>query len=214
MASFDFRDLVSGMEVRDPSLGSVPVLDIMREHLVRYVMTTSKGIIILRHMPLRVRRQIDLAQARLYPSRLQMEAEARMLLPYFDGVPPEQVRKDKLDRFEQIAHQLMLTDMSAMGVIVAPALGSMEDYERLFDSLTPEEQVQLATAVRDLATPVPPEKVDSTALEIARANGLQVMDEDMLQMLTVSQAAYWSDRVARESRKAEEMARAIAGRKA
>ena len=213
MVSFDFRDLVSSMEVRDPAEGSVPVCDIMREHLVRYVMQTTKGIIILRHMPLRVRRMTDLAQARLYPTRPELEAEARSLVPYFDGVPEEQVKPEKRERFEQIARELMLTDMSAMGVIVAPALGSMEDYERLFESLTPEEQVQLASAVRDLSTPVPYAMVDSTAMEVAKANGLSLMDESQLELMTVSQAAYWTERLARESRKAEELARSLVGRK-
>ena len=90
---------------------------------------------------------------------------------------------------------------------------SMEDYERLFESLTPEEQVQLASAVRDLSTPVPFDMVDSTAMEVAKANGLSLMDESQLELMTVSQAAYWSERLARESRKAEELARSLVGRK-
>ena len=93
------------------------------------------------------------------------------------------------------------------------ALGSMEDYERLFESLTPEEQVQLASAVRDLSTPVPYAMVDSTAMEVAKANGLSLMDESQLELMTVSQAAYWTERLARESRKAEELARSLVGRK-
>lgn len=208
---FDFRDLVSGMEVRDPSEGTVPIMELQEEHRVRYVMRTSKGVIVLRHMPLRVRRIVDLAQGRLYPERLRLEAEARTLLPYFQGIPEDEVDPDARRRFEEIAMQLMVTDMSAMGVIVAPALGSMDDYERLYEALTEDERVQLASAVRDLSTPVPPDRVDSTALEIAKANNLQIMDEGMLQLLTVSQAAYWGDRLARESRRAEELARRLRG---
>ena len=213
MVSFDFRDLVSGMEVRDPLQGTVPVMELQEEHLVRYVMETSKGLIVLRHMPLRVRRMTDLVQARLYPSRLELEAEARSLLPYFDGVPEGQVPPEKKERFQRIAHELMLTDMSAMGVIVAPCLGCMDDYERLYESLTPDEQVRLATAVQTLSVPVPPGRVDPTALEVANANGLKLMGEDMLRLMTVSQAAFWTDRLNRESRRAEELARSIAGRR-
>lgn len=211
MASFDFRDLVTGAEVRDPAEGSVPVMELMEEHRVRYVMQTSKGVIVLRHMPLRVRRIVDLVQGRLYPERLKLEAEARSLLPYFDGIPPEDVDPEARARFEEIASQLMLTDMSAMGVIVAPALASMDDYDRLYESLTEPERLQLATAVRDLSTPVPAKHVDSTALEVARANNLTIMDDEMLRLMTVSQAAFWTDRLARESRQAEELARRMRG---
>lgn len=211
MPTFDFRDLVSGMEVRDPMEGTVPVLELMEEHKVRYVLSTSRGAIVMRHMPLRVRRIVDMAQGKIYPERLQLEAEARSLLPYFDGIPEDQVNADARKRFEEITYTLMVTDMSAMGVIVAPALGSMDEYERLYESLTPEEQVQLASAVRDLSTPLPPERVDSTPLEIANANGLTLMDEEMLHLLTISQAAYWSDRLAREARKAEALAERLRG---
>ena len=55
--------------------------------------------------------------------------------------------------------------------------------------------------------------MDSTQLEIERANGITRMDDDMLDMLTVSQAAYWVDRINKENRRTEEMAKRLQGRR-
>lgn len=213
MESWDFRDLVTGDAVEDPLKGTVPIAELRREHLVRFILRTSKGLVILRPMPLRLRRTIDAVQAKLYPKRAELEREAVMLLPYFEGIPEEDVDPDARRRMEEIAAQLQVTDMSAMGVIVAPAMGTMEDVEELYESLTDAERIQLSLAIRDLSRPIPPERVDATALEIERANGLVRMDQDMLDMLTVSQAAFWVDRINKENKRTEEMAKRLQGRR-
>lgn len=213
MESWDFRDLVTGDAVEDPLKGTVPIAELRREHLVRFILRTSKGLVILRPMPLRLRRIIDAVQAKLYPKRAELEREAVMLLPYFEGIPEEDVDPDARRRMEEIAAQLQVTDMSAMGVIVAPAMGTMEDVEELYESLTDAERIQLSLAIRDLSRPIPPERVDATALEIERANGLVRMDQEMLDMLTVSQAAFWVDRINKENRRTEEMAKRLQGRR-
>lgn len=213
MESWDFRDLVTGDAVEDPLKGTVPIAELRREHLVRFILRTSKGLVILRPMPLRLRRIIDAVQAKLYPRRAELEREAVLLLPYFEGIPEEDVDPDARRRMEEIAAQLQVTDMSAMGVIVAPAMGTMEDVEELYESLTDAERIQLSLAIRDLSRPIPPERVDATALEIERANGLVRMDQDMLDMLTVSQAAFWVDRINKENRRTEEMAKRLQGRR-
>ena len=82
-----------------------------------------------------------------------------------------------------------------------------------YESLDETERIQLSLAVRDLSMPIPPERVDATSLEIERANGITRMDEDMLDMLTVSQAAFWTDRIRREAKRAEETARRLQGRR-
>lgn len=212
METWDFRDLVTGDAVEDPLKGTVPIAELRREHLVRFVFRTSKGIVILRPMPLRLRRIIDAVQAKLYPKRAELEREAVAMLPYFQGIPEEDVDPDAMKRMQEITAQLQVTDMSAMGVIVAPAIGTMEDVEELYESLTETERIQLSLAIRDLSAPIPPERVDATALEIERASGIQRMDGDMLDMLTVSQAAFWIDRINKENRRAEEMARRLQGR--
>lgn len=213
MESWDFRDLVTGDAVEDPLKGTVPIAELRREHLVRFILRTSKGLVILRPMPLRLRRIIDAVQAKLYPRRAELEREAVMLLPYFEGIPEEDVDPDARRRMEEIAAQLQVTDMSAMGVIVAPAMGTMEDVEELYESLTDAERIQLSLAIRDLSRPIPPERVDATALEIERANGLVRMDQEMLDMLTVSQAAFWVDRINKENKRTEEMAKRLQGRR-
>ena len=95
--------------------------------------------------------------------------------------------------------------------VVAPALADMEDYESLYESLDEGERMQLSLAVESLSRPIPPDRVDATSLEIERANGIVRMDEDMLDMLTVSQAAFWIDRINKENRRTEEMAKRLQG---
>lgn len=213
MESWDFRDLVSGDAVPDPMQGTVPICELRREHLVRYVLRTSKGVVILRPMPLRLRRVIDMVSAKLYPERAKLVAEAATLGRLYEGVPAEDMDPDDRRRMEEVALQLQITDMDALGVVVAPALADMEDYERLYESLDERERMQLSMAVRSLARPIPPSYVDSTQLEIERANGIVRMDDDMLDMLTVSQAAFWIDRINKENRRTEEMAKRLQGRR-
>lgn len=200
---WDFRNLSTGEEVTDPLAATVPLSELRREHAVRYVMQTSKGIIILRHMPLRMHRMIEAARHAIYPETARMEKEARELLPYFQGIPEDEVDPEAKKRLMELSSQLQLTDMGALGVVVAPALASMEDYEALYESLDEKERLQLATAVRELSTPIPPERVDAAPLEIAKANGIRLMTEEELECLTVSQAAFWCDRIAQEARRTE-----------
>lgn len=211
MESWDFRDLVTGDGVPDPMQGTVPLAELRRDHLVRYVLRTSKGAIILRPMPLRLRRVIDMAEAKLYPKRAELKQEAVTLLPYFQGIPEDDVEPEARARMMEITETLRITDMSALGVVVAPALADMEDYEALYESLDEGERMQLSLAVESLSRPIPPDRVDATSLEIERANGIVRMDEDMLDMLTVSQAAFWVDRINKENRRTEEMAKRLQG---
>lgn len=204
MVRFEYRDLSGGEDI-DPDAATYSIIELNREHLVRYVLKTSKGNIILRHIPLRMKRIIDSARYHIYPTAREMEQELQELRPYFDGIPIEDVDPEAKDRVQELYEQLRLTDMYALGVIVAPALACMDDYEQLFEMLNEAERAQLAAAVRELATVCPVNRVDSTADEIARSNGLRIMDPDMLEMMTVSQANFYLDRIRQENRNIERM---------
>lgn len=200
---FDFRDVTTGEPVDDPLAGTYPIMELQREHLIRYVMTTSQGAIVLRHIPLRMKIMIDRVRHIIYPDAARMEQEVRELVPYFQGIPLEDVEPEAKARLLELKAQLSLTDMYPLGVIVAPCLASMDDYHRLYERLQPAEREQLEATVQSLAAPVPPSRVDATALEIAKANGITLMDEQMLEFLTASQAAFWTSRIASEARAVE-----------
>lgn len=198
--TYDYRDLRTGESLDDPETGSYSVLSLMREHRARYVMMTRKGAIILRHLPLRMKRIIDTVRHELYPCTAELEQRARDLLPYFDGVDREAWPEDKLRELMDIERELQVTDMYALGVIEAPLLGSMDDYDALLDMLTEDERQQLAVAVRALSSIKAPSHVDGTAMDIAQRYGMTVMNDDMLELMTVSQANYLMDRIAKENR--------------
>lgn len=197
--TYDYRDLRTGESV-DFEAGSYPVMDLLKEHRVRYVMQTSRGAIVLRHLPLRLKRIIDTVRRELYPSVHDLEQRARDLMPYFDGIPQDQWPQDKVGELQDIERQLQVTDMYALGVIEAPLLATMDDYDTLVEMLTDDERQQLAVAVRALSQVKPPDHVDGTAMDIAQRYGMRVMDEDMLRLMTVSQANYLISRIERENR--------------
>lgn len=203
--TFDFRDLATGMAVDDPMDGTYSVMELMREHRDRFVMSTSAGAIILRRMPLRMRRTIDSVRTLLYPRTAELRAEAQALMPYFQGVDPSEWDADALARIKEIEAELRVTDMDALGVIEAPLLATMDDYDDLLGRLTEDERQTLAVAVHALSEVTPPSHVDSTAQEVAERYGMTVMTKDMLDMMTVSQAAYLMSRIEKENRAVERM---------
>ena len=204
MTTYEYRDLSSGEDL-DPDVSTYSIVELNREHRVRYVMQTSKGCIILRHLPLRMKRIIDSARYHIYPTAREMEQELMEMRGYFDGISLEDAEPEARARIEELYQQLRLTDMYALGVIVAPALASMDDYEELLERLDEREQAQLAVAVRELSSIIPPKNIDGTVMEIAKANGLKVVDSDMLEELTVSQASFYLDRIRKENAAIERM---------
>lgn len=205
MVTYDFTDLSTGESMEDPDTGTYSIMELNREHLIRYVMMTSKGAIILRHMPLRLKRVIDSAMAHIYPDRPAMVREASDIAYGLQDLPPEEYPEDDARRMTELSHTLAITDMSALGVIVAPALASMDDYETLYESLTEREQITLSMAVNHLSTVRRPSTVDSTVMEIAKAHGMKLMTPEMLELMTVSQAAYYVKRIEQENRAVQRM---------
>ena len=182
----EYTDMTTG-EPCDPLDGTMSVIELTREHKRRYVLRTSAGAVILRPMPLRMKRVIDAARYALFPDMRDMEQELALLAPGLKGIPVEQWEPEVRTRVEEIAHYKQIHDMDALGVIVSPVLTDMEDYEELLEELTEDERMALALAVRELAAPRPPSQVDATALELAEKYGIELVDADLLENLTVSQ---------------------------
>ena len=197
MVTYDYRDLDTGAEAEDPEAGAYSVVALMHEHQVRYVLRTSRGAIVLRHLPLRMARVIESVRRAMYPGVADLEArfeEARK------AMDPSTATEDQLAEFLRLDRQLAMSDMTALGVIVAPVLTGMEDYEELYEKLDDVDRLRLTTAVRALASPLDPSKVDGTAEAIAQRYGIQLVDRETVEELTVSQAAYLVDRIVKEAR--------------
>ena len=190
-----------GSDADEPSDDAVySVMELRQEHRRRYVMETSKGIIILRRLPYRLKRRIDATRYVLYPKLREMEREVADLAEGLRGVPPEDWPHEAVQRIDELRIQISMRDMSALGVIVAPLLADMDEYEALYESLAESERLTLDLAVQELARPRDPSEVDATADILARHEGIRLMTEEELEMMTVSQAAYHISRINAEAR--------------
>ena len=192
---FIYRDAETGAE----AIPTYSVMELNKEHRIRYVLNTSQGAIILRPLPWRMKRIIDEARIHIYPRTKELLEEADRLRPYIDGIPEDQWLADKVERLKAIYMELRVTDMYALGVIVSPQVGTMEDVEEMYSMLNEDEAQRLALCVQALSTITPIEDIDGTALEIAKANGLELMTKEMLDLMTVSQANYYIKRIEQEN---------------
>lgn len=197
-----YQDVQTAEEV-EPKTYSV--MELLREHQVRYVLRTSIGAIVLRHLPYRMKRIIDDARLHIYPSTKDLLAEAEFLRPYFEGIPIEDQQPDKVQRMEEIYHALRSTDMTALGVIVEPPVATMDDVNEIYERLKPEEAETLSVCIQALASVR--SDIDSTAFEIAKANGLELVDREILDLMTVSQASYFIDRINKENERIRQITR-------
>ena len=178
---------------------SYSVMELNKEHLVRYVFRTEKGDIILRHLPWRMKRIIDEARLKIYPNVAELLEKVEDLNPYFIGMPEEDWIPEKVNELQVLYEQLRVTDMYILGVVEEPRLATMEDADALYQSLTETEREQLMVCVQALSSSVQPETVDTVAMEIAQANGLQIIDPLMMELLTVSQANFYMNRIKQEN---------------
>ncbi len=195
MVTYDYTDLDSG-EPTDPDEGAYSVMELNREHLVRYVLQTSKGAVVLRHLPLRMARVIESVRRTVYPSAVALEEEYEAMRK----APPEQMTEEQVADFLRLDRELAMTDMTALGVIVEPRLAGMDDYEALYEALDDGDRLRLTTAVRVLASVRDPRTVDPTAEAVARSAGIRLVTDDMLELMTVSQAAYHIGRISKEAK--------------
>ena len=205
MVTYDYTDLDTGDPAASPEEGTYSVVALDHEHLVRYVMTTSQGAIVLRHLPLRMARLIEGVRRAVYPGIEELEARYEEIRRRMEGRPSEDFADEEVADLLRLDRELAMTDMTALGIVVEPRLASMDDYEQLYERLTEDERLRLVTAVKLLASVRDPRTVDPTAEAIARSAGVQLMDEDMLRMLTVSQAAYHLGRIQREAKAIDRM---------
>ena len=200
-----YRDAGTGSEIDD--IKTVSIVELNNEHRVRYVLRTHIGAIVFRHLPIRMKRVIDDARNRIYPSVGRMMKEVEDLRPYFDGIPEEDWKEEPRKRMEELYNLLRVTDMYALGVIVSPPVASMDDVEELYGRLDETERTQMMVIVQALSSVTPADTIDSTALEIAKANGLQMLDADMMENLTISQANFYIKRIEQENERIRQLTR-------
>lgn len=199
---WEFTDYDTGLAL--PEQGKLSPVRLANEHRERWVLRTSKGDIVLRRMPLRLFRVIELARVKMYPRLMEMYQEIQEL----QAVPKGAEGYDNAqERMSALATALVMSDPAPLGVIVSPSLASMDDYEDLYEMLTPQERDRLVSAVAEMAKVASADEVDPIPEMVAERMGLKLVSKDMIEHMTVSQAEYWYSRIQAEKTAIERMYR-------
>jgi hypothetical protein len=166
-----------------PPVTKVPIEEILEQHRYRYVLETSKGTVVMKHISKRMKQHIDRIRYTRYPQAYMLEQEADIVYPlYVAGNKEENVVK----RAEEIASQLAPTlDLYALGIIEFPFLTTPEDLEGFLDALTADER----EAIRQMLTVLTAwnRPVDFSQLEIAERFHLQMIREEHIKDPTYQQ---------------------------
>jgi hypothetical protein len=197
---WEFTDFDTGLAL--PEQGKLSPVRLANEHRERWVLRTSKGDIVLRRMPLRLFRVIELARVKMYPRLMEMYQEIQEL----QAIPQGCAGYDEAqERMSALATALVMSDPAPLGVIVSPSLASMDDFEDLYEMLTTQERDRLITAVSEMTRIASADEVDPIPEMVAERMGLKLVTKDMVEHMTVSQAEYWFSRIQAEKTAIERM---------
>jgi len=161
----------------------VPIERILQQHRERYVIRTSIGTIVMKHITKRMKLAIDRIRYIRYPRVPELEAEARIVYPVVMAGSEDE---DATKRANEIAAELVPTmDLYALGIIEYPFLTTPEDVDDLMDSLDAEEQ----EAVRQMFTVLTAwgRPVDFSQLEIAERFRIQIIPIEAVENPTYQQ---------------------------
>lgn len=197
---WEFTDFDTGLAL--PEQGKLSPVRLADEHRERWILRTSKGDIVLRRMPLRLFRVIELARVKMYPRLMDMYQEIQEL----QAIPQGCAGYDEAqERMSALATALVMSDPAPLGVIVSPSLANMDDFEDLYEMLTTQERDRLITAVSEMTRIASADEVDPIPEMVAERMGLKLVTKDMVEHMTVSQAEYWFSRIQAEKTAIERM---------
>ena len=199
---WEFTDFDTGLAL--PEQGKLSPVRLAHEHRERWVLRTSKGDIVLRRMPLRLFRVIELARVKMYPRLMEMYQELQELQTVPQG---SEHYASAQERMSELATALVMSDPAPLGVIVSPSLASMDDYEELYRILNAQERDRLVTAVAEMTRVASADEIDPIPEMVAERMGLKLVTKDMIEHMTVSQAEYWYSRIQAEKTAIERMYR-------
>ena len=180
MATFDGgKYLMEDM----PPVTKVPIEEILEQHRYRYVLETSQGTIVMRHLSKRMKGHIDRIRYVRYPEAYILEQEAKIVYPIIKAGNPEE---DTVKRANEIASQLAPTlDMYALGIIEYPFLTTPEALDALLDAMTDEEREAMRQMLTVLTAWNKP--VDYSQLEIAERFHLNMVRPEHIEEPTYQQ---------------------------
>jgi len=152
-----------------PPVTKVPIEEILEQHRYRYVLQTSKGTVVMKHLSKRMKLHIDRIRYLRFPQAYVLEQEAEIVYPL---VMAGNAEEDTVQRANEIAAQLAPTmDLYMLGIIEYPFLTTPEDFYGFLEELTEEETEALRQMQIMLTAWNRP--VDYSQLEIAERFHIQ-----------------------------------------
>jgi|GEM_PF-6879092 hypothetical protein len=195
---YDFEDAETHEQV-DPARLMFSASDLLKQHHKVFVLHTGAGDLIMRYMPLRVRRIVDAMRAMLYPHYLDW---SRSLAEIWRGADnnmnnlPEELKQKSI---ELTALLMPANRLDLLGVLVWPRVTCDEDADRLYSLLTTDESADLDELMAELSKSVDPADIDGTVLDLADRYHVDYVDRELLDNLTVQQANYLIGRINAEN---------------
>lgn len=198
--TYHYVDTETG-EDADPTSHTYSVMALAKEHQIRYVFKSADGAIILRHLPLRMKRVIDSVMAMIFPSSDALRKRIAELAEGIRDVPEDDIPDEiKSEFIKASAEYRCIAQYYALGVIEEPRCCTMDDVDEIYARLTPTERDALDMLIQELVRIKEPHEVDDTALTIADRYKVEIIDREMLDNLTVSQASYFLKVIERENK--------------
>lgn len=200
---YEFKDVETGMIL--PSDKQISIIDLCQEHKYAFVFKTSVGDIVLRKLPLKLRRRIDGMISTFCPRYYDDIQRMQDIRAGVDDISqlPEELKHEIIELASRIAYA---TRWYLLGVMISPILYDDEDIDRLYEILSEEEGSNLDNLLSEMIRIADPREIDDTALAIAEKYNVTMVDKSMLEDITVSQANYFVTRINMES---EELAKAF-----
>ena len=201
-----YEDVQSGKTSELPPADSI--IELMHQHEKRFIFHTEKGSIVMRYMPLRLERLLSNIRKELYPNIAEVLQTQRDLLKGIEGLDAGQIPEDTMAELER--NQALIQpsqDLNACGVIVAPAITSLEDYYELHEVLSEDERLVVEELISILGRPRDPAEYDDTAFNIAEKYNIEMVDKTMIENMTVSQAHFFATRIQKENDEIERIQR-------
>ena len=189
-----------------PKLNLVPIEEILHQHDKRYIFKTEKyGDLVLRWLPQRMRKILDVMRAFRYPSFPVLEEEMRILAPILDS---EDCDEETKTRALQLNLELLPSfDIYFLGVIEYPCFTSMDELDSFFDELNEEEQQAFRQVLMMLTSAVPP--IDDLYLAVGMKFNVQIVDKHMMDHMTRQQYEIFESLLETEKKMTEKMYKEI-----
>ena len=187
---------ITESELEHATLRRIPMADILAQHRRRYVMRTSIGDVVLRHIS-----QLDVERAALEVFATEgYELKANRLLMLAGKVE----HGGSLDAEEMTEYAGLEADLAPSTKIfvrycfVAPLITSAEEYDALISELDVKERSELEALLIDLSRAKPAGKVQSALPTLSAAYHIPLAKDLTGENMTAQQAAVLVDELKRK----------------